>query len=106
MNRLELIRDEIVSCARCPRLVESREMAVVNRRAAFSDDTYWSRAVPSFSDPEAELVVVGLAPAARGANRTGRMFTGDAPEIGCLVPYAEPVTRINPPAHTKLMGCD
>ena len=61
----------------CPRLVEWRERVARERRAAFRDDTYWGRPVPGFGDPGARLLIVGLAPAAHGANRTGRMFTGD-----------------------------
>ena len=65
-------------CRACPRLVEWREsVAMTGRRASFADQPYWGRPVPSFGDPEAAVLVVGLAPAANGANRTGRMFTGD-----------------------------
>jgi uracil-DNA glycosylase family 4 len=67
----------ITSCRSCPRLVAWREQVAVEKRAAFADQTYWGRPVPGFGDPEATIVVVGLAPAAHGANRTGRMFTGD-----------------------------
>lgn len=68
---------EVIGCRICPRLVEWRERVAVERRAAYRDDDYWGRPVPGFGDPLARLVVVGLAPAAHGANRTGRMFTGD-----------------------------
>ena len=68
---------EIVECRACPRLVEWREQVAVEKRASFRDDTYWGRPVPSFGDPEARVLVAGLAPAAHGANRTGRVFTGD-----------------------------
>ena len=71
------LADEIVRCRRCPRLVEWRERVATEKRAAYADETYWGRPVPGFGDPDARLVVVGLAPAAHGANRTGRMFTGD-----------------------------
>jgi uracil-DNA glycosylase len=67
----------VASCAACPRLVAWRTEVARTRRAAYADETYWGRAVPGFGDPEARLLVVGLAPAAHGANRTGRMFTGD-----------------------------
>lgn len=67
----------VVECRRCPRLVAWREHIARERRAAYADETYWGRPVPAFGDPRARLVVVGLAPAAHGANRTGRMFTGD-----------------------------
>ncbi len=77
MSRLELLADEICGCRKCPRLVEWRERVAREKRAAYSDEEYWGRPVPGFGDPEARLLVVGLAPAAHGANRTGRMFTGD-----------------------------
>jgi uracil-DNA glycosylase family 4 len=68
---------DITSCRACPRLVEWRERVARDRRAAFADQVYWGRPVPGFGDPGARIVVVGLAPAAHGANRTGRVFTGD-----------------------------
>ncbi|MDE2752583.1 MAG: uracil-DNA glycosylase [Gemmatimonadota bacterium] len=74
---LRKLRDELVRCRRCPRLVAWREKVAGEKRAAFRDDEYWGRPVPGFGDPAASVLVVGLAPAAHGANRTGRMFTGD-----------------------------
>ena len=65
------------SCLACPRLVEWREQIAQEKRAAFADWDYWGKGVPGFGDPDARVVVMGLAPAAHGANRTGRMFTGD-----------------------------
>lgn len=76
---LRSLAQEIVRCARCPRLVAYRERVARTKKPEFCDWTYWGRPVPGFGDPEARLVVVGLAPAAHGANRTGRMFTGDLP---------------------------
>lgn len=76
-DTLRGLRDELVQCRRCPRLVAWRESVAVEKRAAFRDDDYWGRPVPGFGDPQASVLVVGLAPAAHGANRTGRMFTGD-----------------------------
>jgi uracil-DNA glycosylase family 4 len=67
----------IVECRACPRLVAWREQVAAEKRAAYRDQTYWGRPVPGWGDPMARLLVVGLAPAAHGANRTGRMFTGD-----------------------------
>lgn len=67
----------LTECARCPRLVEWRERIAREKRAAFKHDAYWGRPVPAFGDTAARVLVVGLAPAAHGANRTGRMFTGD-----------------------------
>ena len=69
---------EIVACRRCPRLVEWRERVARDKVARFRDETYWGRPVPGFGDPEARILIVGLAPAAHGGNRTGRVFTGDA----------------------------
>ncbi len=74
---LEALGATVAACRACPRLVAWREEVAVTRRAAFADETYWGRPVPGFGDPRARIVVVGLAPAAHGANRTGRMFTGD-----------------------------
>lgn len=68
---------DVVRCRACPRLVAWREEVARHRRAAFSDQEYWGRPIPGFGDPAARLVVVGLAPAAHGGNRTGRIFTGD-----------------------------
>ncbi len=77
MDALSELEDRIVSCRRCPRLVDWREQVAREKRAAYRDQDYWGRPVPGFGDPRAGLMVVGLAPAAHGANRTGRMFTGD-----------------------------
>jgi uracil-DNA glycosylase family 4 len=71
------VEEEVVVCRACPRLVAWREQVAKEKRAAFRDQEYWGRPVPGFGDPEARIVIVGLAPAAHGANRTGRMFTGD-----------------------------
>ncbi len=71
------INHEIIKCRACPRLVEWREKIAKEKRAAYKTETYWGKPVPSFGDPSARLLIVGLAPAAHGANRTGRMFTGD-----------------------------
>ena len=74
---LAALNAQLVACRRCPRLVAWREQVAAEKRAAYRDDDYWGRPVPGFGDPAARLLVVGLAPAAHGANRTGRMFTGD-----------------------------
>ncbi len=74
---LEALERRVTECRRCPRLVAWREQVAREKRAAYRHETYWGRAVPGWGDPEARLLVVGLAPAAHGANRTGRMFTGD-----------------------------
>jgi uracil-DNA glycosylase family 4 len=74
---LERLRAEVINCRRCPRLVAWRELVAIEKRASYRDDTYWGRPVSGFGDPEAAIIVLGLAPAAHGANRTGRVFTGD-----------------------------
>ena len=71
------LEDRIVACRRCPRLVAWREEVARTRRRAYRDQVYWGKAVPGFGDPQGRVLVVGLAPGAHGANRTGRMFTGD-----------------------------
>ena len=76
-DAIEVIAAEVVGCRACPRLVEWREQVAAEKRAAFRHEEYWGRPVPGFGDPGARLLIVGLAPAAHGANRTGRMFTGD-----------------------------
>jgi uracil-DNA glycosylase family 4 len=74
---LTVLADRICVCRRCPRLVKYREQVARTKRRAFRDWTYWGRPVPGFGDPQAKLLILGLAPAAHGANRTGRVFTGD-----------------------------
>jgi uracil-DNA glycosylase len=74
---LEALERQITECRRCPRLVAWREEVARVKRAAFADETYWGRPVPGFGDPAARVYVLGLAPAAHGGNRTGRIFTGD-----------------------------
>jgi uracil-DNA glycosylase len=76
-DRLADLHREIVVCRRCPRLVEWRERVAREKRAAFAHWEYWGRPVPGFGDPRARVLIVGLAPAAHGGNRTGRIFTGD-----------------------------
>jgi uracil-DNA glycosylase family 4 len=77
VDSLAAITREIVDCRACPRLVEWREQVAREKRAAFAAETYWGRPVPGFGDPRARVLIVGLAPAAHGGNRTGRVFTGD-----------------------------
>ena len=76
-NSIHRVHQDVISCRRCPRLVAWREEVASNKRAAFAHQEYWGRPVPGFGDPDGRLLVVGLAPGAHGANRTGRMFTGD-----------------------------
>jgi uracil-DNA glycosylase len=77
-SELEKINQEIISCYKCERLVAWREEVALVKRKAYRDQEYWGRAVPGFGDPNARVLVVGLAPGAHGSNRTGRVFTGDA----------------------------
>jgi uracil-DNA glycosylase len=74
---MQLLMKEIERCRRCPRLVEWRERVAAEKRASFADEVYWGRPVPGMGDPDARILIVGLAPAAHGGNRTGRIFTGD-----------------------------
>ncbi len=74
----DALREEIVACRKCPRLVAWREQVAQEKRKAYRGWTYWGKPVPGFGDPRAAILVVGLAPGAHGSNRTGRMFTGDA----------------------------
>jgi uracil-DNA glycosylase family 4 len=77
VDSLERVQAEVADCFACPRLVAWRELVAAEKRASFADWDYWGRPVPGFGDPAARLLVVGLAPAAHGGNRTGRVFTGD-----------------------------
>jgi len=77
MDSLAALTAEITACRACPRLVAWREEVAAEKRASYREEEYWGKPVPGFGDPRAHVVVVGLAPAAHGANRTGRMFTGD-----------------------------
>ena len=96
---VERLQACISVCRACPRLVEWREaVARTGRRAAFADQPYWGRPGPSFGDPRAGVLIVGLAPAANGTNRTGRMFTGDA--SGDFL-YAALPAPAGPPSRTR-----
>jgi uracil-DNA glycosylase family 4 len=77
-NWLKVLNAEVISCTRCPRLVEYREQIAREKRRAYRDCEYWGKPVPGFGDPHARVLVLGLAPGAHGSNRTGRPFTGDA----------------------------
>ncbi|HEX6897308.1 MAG TPA: uracil-DNA glycosylase [Bryobacteraceae bacterium] len=78
MQALAILNREVIACRRCPRLVEYREQVARTKRRAYQSWEYWGRPVPGFGDPKARLLLVGLAPGAHGANRTGRIFTGDS----------------------------
>jgi uracil-DNA glycosylase family 4 len=77
LSGLEELERRVVACRRCPRLVEWRELVAREKRAAFREEEYWGKPAPGFGDPAAGVYILGLAPAAHGANRTGRVFTGD-----------------------------
>ena len=77
VRQLKVLESKVVTCVRCPRLVAHREAVAEKKRRAYLDWEYWGRPVPSFGDPSARVLVIGLAPGAHGSNRTGRMFTGD-----------------------------
>ena len=77
-NSLENLEKQLITCEKCPRLVAWREEVAQTKRRAYQDESYWGKPVPGFGDPDAKILIVGLAPGAHGANRTGRMFTGDA----------------------------
>ncbi|MBI5353078.1 MAG: uracil-DNA glycosylase [Chloroflexi bacterium] len=77
-SSLDSLNNEIITCRKCPRLVEWREEVARVKRKAYKDEEYWGKPVPGFGDPNARVLVVGLAPGAHGSNRTGRQFTGDA----------------------------
>ena len=89
LSNLEELNNEIISCRKCERLVAWREEVARVKRRAYKDQEYWGRAVPGFGDPNARMLVVGLAPGAHGSNRTGRVFTGDA-SGGLLFPGIVP----------------
>ena len=76
-DSLAALEQEVVGCEACPRLIDWCRRVAVEKRAAYRDETYWGKPIPGFGDPDAGIVVLGLAPAAHGANRTGRVFTGD-----------------------------
>ena len=78
VKSLPLLDKEIISCRKCPRLVQWREEVAVVKRKSYEDQTYWGKPVPGFGPSDARIVIVGLAPGAHGANRTGRIFTGDS----------------------------
>lgn len=78
MQALQVLNRQIIACRRCPRLVEYREQVARIKRRAYQDWEYWARPVPGFGDPNARVLLIGLAPGAHGANRTGRIFTGDS----------------------------
>ena len=98
-DSLQALQLAVVSCTQCPRLVEHRERVARTRRRMYMDWEYWGKPLPSFGDHQARLLIVGLAPAAHGGNRTGRMFTGAAAATCCTAPF----TRSDSPARLRLV---
>src|SRR5258706_12522635 len=106
-SSLRRVNEEIILCRKCPRLVEYREHVAREKRLAYRDCTYWGKPVPGFGDPEAQLLIVGLAPGGHGSNSTGRMFTGDRSGVFlCQVLYdagfANQPTGVTPDAALSL----
>jgi uracil-DNA glycosylase len=104
VSALEALEREIVECRRCPRLVAWREQVAREKRAAFRDWDYWGRPIAGFGDPAARVVLLGLAPAAHGANRTGRVFTGDRSGDFLFAALHRPTSRSRPSATTAPAG--
>jgi len=97
---LTILNEEVVACTHCPRLVTYREQVAREKRRAYRDCEYWGKPVPGFGDPDASVLVLGLAPGAHGSNRTGRPFTGDA-SGNFMYPVLHETGFANPPCATS-----
>jgi uracil-DNA glycosylase len=103
-NWLNILNQEVISCTLCARLVVYREQIAREKRRAYLDWEYWGKPVPGFGDPNARVLVLGLAPGAHGSNRTGRPFTGDASETSCIQSSTRPDSRVSHMLHQEKMG--
>src|SRR3972149_828120 len=102
MASLRTLREQVIACCRCPRLVAHREALAQEPPKRFQGQVYWARPLPGFGDPKARLLIVGLAPAAHGGNRTGRLFTGDSSGEGLTgAPHPERGAHPPPSAHRR-----
>ena len=89
MNNLADLQERVLACTLCPRLVDHREKVALDKRRMYRDWEYWGKPLPAFGDPHARMLVLGLAPAAHGGNRTGRMFTGDRISEEGIITYRD-----------------
>ena len=105
MSTLPLLNADIVACTQCPRLVAYRGAVAQSKRRQFRDWTYWGKPIPGFGDPNARLYILGLAPAAHGGNRTGRVFTEIEAEIGFMRHCITSGSPIRPPLHMWGWAC-
>jgi uracil-DNA glycosylase len=106
VSPLQLLHDEIANCTLCPRLIDHCRSVAVTKRRAYREEEYWGKPVPSFGDPNARLLILGLAPGAHGANRTGRMFTATARATGYTVCSTPPASPPSPPAAQPTTACN
>ncbi len=109
-SALNILNHEVIGCRKCPRLVEYREHIGIEKRRAYRDHEYWAKPVPGFGDPQARVLILGLAPGAHGSNRTGRPFTGDKSgefmyPILYKTGFASQPTAVNREDGLKLLDC-
>ena len=100
-HELAQLQRQVIACTRCANLITYCRKVAEEKRRMYRDCDYWGKPVPSFGDPRAELLILGLAPGAHGANRTGRMFTGDRSGDFSIVACMKPDSRASPPRATQ-----